>query len=505
MLKMIKSFSYKGAHALRRKQMAFCKFSSSLISDSSISIDARFLNDYVPVAPENCLKVYLFGLLKCQNSASYDNTIENFVNVLGLTQEEVLEAFEYWQNENLVQILETNPIEIRFLPQKNNLRTLKKVESKKYATFVAELQEILSGRQINPNEYFKYIDFVESNNIQPCDFNMIVKYCADKKGTDINCNYILTVAKVWIEEGIRTAEKIEEKIESLTLLTSDINKVAKALNFKGNLSIEHQQFYEKWTKSYGFNLNNILLLCKKVCSKTKNFSFELLDKMLTKYYELKLMSFAEMEEYEANKSDLINLAKDINRSLGIYYESVENEIETYIIPWLNKGFNAQTLLQIANFCFKSSIRTLEGMDQTIQKFNKLGLISVSSIEKHLNEIVAMDKQIKELLLKLNLDRRVNNFDRSFYRMWTYTYNFGEDVINYAISLSAGKNNAMQYANALLTNWFDNKLTTLEQIKKQNTVVNDGGKKDFNKKSFSSRTYTEEELNALFDDLDSVNL
>ena len=31
--------------------------------------------------------------------------------------------------------------------------------------------------------------------------------------------------------------------------------------------------------------------------------------MLTKYYELKLMSFAEMEEYEANKSDLINLAK----------------------------------------------------------------------------------------------------------------------------------------------------------------------------------------------------
>ena len=486
--------------------MAFCKFSSGLISDSTINIDARFLNDYVPIAPENCLKVYLLGLLKCQNSASYDNTLENFVNVLGLTQEEVLKAFEYWQDENLVQILETNPIEIKYLPQKNNLRTLKKVESKKYATFVSEIQDIISGRQINPNEYYKYIDFVESYNIQPCDFNMIVKYCVDKKGKDINCNYILTVAKVWAEEGIRTAEKIEEKIESLTLLTSDINKVAKALNFRGNLSIEHQQLYEKWIKSYGFNLNNILLICKKVSAKTKSFSFEMLDKYLTKYYELKLLSFAEIEEYEANKSNLLSVAREINRALGIYYESVENEVETYVIPWMNKGFNAQTLLQIANFCFKSTIRTLDGMDQTVQKFNKLGLVSVSSIENHLNEVVAIDKQIKEILLKLNIDRRVNNFDRSFYRTWTYTYKFNEEIIDYAISLSVGKNNAMQYANALLTNWFDSKLTNLEQIKKQNVKVNEGAsKKDFEKKSFSSRTYTEEELNALFDDLDSVNL
>ena len=91
-------------------------------------------------------------------------------------------------------------------------------------------------------------------------------------------------------------------------------RVAKALKFKGNLSIEHQQMYEKWTKSYGFVLNNILLLAKKVSTKTKSFSFEMLDKLLTKYFELKLLSFAEMQEYEANKADLISLAKEINKT-----------------------------------------------------------------------------------------------------------------------------------------------------------------------------------------------
>ena len=231
----------------------------------------------------------------------------------------------------------------------------------------------------------------------------------------------------------------------------------------------------------------------------------MLDKQLTKYYEIKLMSFAEMEEYENNKSSLINLAKDINRALGIYYESVENEVETYIIPWFNKGFSSEVLLQIANFCFKEGIKTLNGMDQTIQKFNKLGLNSISSIENHLSEVLTIDKKIKDILISLNLDRRVNSFDRSFYRTWTYTYKFGDDIIDYAISLSANKNNAMQYANALLTNWHDNNLKDLSTIKKQNIKIGDTAKKDFEKKSFVSRSYTEEEVNALFDDLDTISL
>ena len=296
--------------------MAFCKYSSSLINSETISLDAKFLNDYLAIAPDECLKVYLFGLLKCQNSAGRDNSIDNFVNVLNLSKEDVINCFLYWQDQNVVQVLENNgEYEIRYLPVKDNIRSLKKVESKKYASFIQEIQDIIKGRQINPNEFYKYIDFIETNDIKPCDFNMIAKFCVEKKGDNINANYILTVAKTWVEEGIRTAEKIEQKIEDLTLVTSDVNVVAKALKFRGNLSIEHQQLYEKWTKSYGFNLNNITLVAKKVSSKTKNYSFETLDKYLTKYYELKLFSFGEIENYEANKSSLIELAKEINKRL----------------------------------------------------------------------------------------------------------------------------------------------------------------------------------------------
>jgi DnaD/phage-associated family protein len=469
-------------------------------------VDTRFLNDYLPYAPENYLKVYLFGLLKCQNSAGTDNNLDNFVNVLGLAKQEIMKSFEYWQEQNLVQILEVDPVEIRYLPVKDSIRNARKIENKKYSTFVTEVQEIISGRQIGPNEYYRYIDFIESYNFQPCDFNMIVKYCVEKKGDAINANYILTVARVWADEGIRTADKIEQKIEDLTLTTSDISQVAKALKFHGNLSIEHQQLYEKWTKSFGFSLSNILLLAKKVSAKTKNYSFEMLDKLLTKYFELKLMSFGEMEEYEANKSDLTALAREINKAIGIYYESVENEIDVYVLPWLAKGFNEQTLVQIANFCFKSNVRTLDGMDRTVQKFHKLGLTSLGGINTYLNDVMLVDGKIKEILSALNLDRRVNNFDRSFYKTWTSTYNFGDDVIMYAVSLSKDKMNSMQYANALITSWHDKNLKTLDEVKKQKVDVKGTQSTKFVGKSFSqSRSYTAEELNALFDNLSEIDV
>lgn len=486
--------------------MAFCKYSSSFIDNGCINVDGRFLNDYLPFAPENHLKVYLFGLLKCQNSAGLDNSLENFVNVLGLSKMEVMKSFEYWQEQNLVQILEIDPVEIRYLPVKDAVKNSKKFENKKYASFVTEIQEIIAGRQIGPSEFYRYIDFIETYGFLPCDFNMIVKYCVERKGDAINANYILTVAKVWADEGVRTAEKIEEKIENMTLLTSDVSQVAKALKFRGNLSIEHQQLYEKWTKTFGFSLANILLVSKKVSVKTKNYSFEMLDKLLLKYFELKLLTFGEMEEYEANKSDLNALAKDINRAIGIYYESVDSEIEFYILPWLSKGFNDVTLVQIANFCFKNNIKTLEGMDLTVQKFHKLGLTSMSGINQHIEELSALDGKIRVLLTELNLDRRVNKFDRDFYRKWTNVFHFSQEIILHAVDLSKGKMNALQYANALLTSWHEAGLKEIQEIKKQKRDSKAQKMGAFVGKSFSqAKSYTAEEVSALFDNLDEINL
>ena len=482
--------------------MAFCKYSSGFVANSSITIDASFLNDFVPYAPENCLKVYLFGLLKCQNSSSYDNTIENFENVLGLSKQDIIDIFLYWQDQNLVQVLNVEPIEVRYLPVKNALKRVKVANIKKYSSFTLQAQEIIEGREITPHEFNEYIDFIESSKIQPEALLMIMKYCTNTKGNNIGYSYILTVAKNWVQEGIRTSEKVEEKLETLNALVSDNSKVAKALKFQGNLGIEHQQLFSKWKDEFGFDLGTIVYVAKETSKKTKKCGYEFLDNILCRYYEQKLMSIKEIEEYEANKESLSQIARSVNKAIGVYYEQIENVVDTYILPWVTKGYTEDTLLMVANFCFKNNIRTLSGMDTIINKFYKLGLVSTSAIEQYSKGLYEIDIEIKELLSKLGINRKVNSFDRSAYHTWSVEWNMPKDLIDYACELSSGKANGIQYMNKILSNWQQQNIKTLDKAKKNATVPTTQP----NNNTIANRiSYSEDELNALFDNLDGIEL
>ena len=487
--------------------MAFCKFSTGFIANTSITIDASFLNDYLPYAPENCVKVYLFGLLKCQNSASFDNTIENFENVLGLSKQDIIDIFLYWQDQNLVQVLSTDPIEVRYLPVKNALKKVKVANIKKYSAFTLQAQEIIEGREITPNEFNEYIDFLETSKMQPDALIMIMKYCVNTKGDNIGYSYILTVAKNWARDGIRTTEKVEEHIASLNDLTSENSKVAKALKFQGNLGLEHQQLFSKWKDEFGFDVGTIIEVAKEIAKKTKKNGYEMLDGALLKYYEQKLMSFYEIKEFEKQKSELIQTARNINKAIGVYYENVDNIVSTYILPWINKGYTENTLLEIANFCFKSSIRTLDGMDEKINKFYKLGLISTESINQYIDSLAKTDKEIKKLLIKLGLDRKVNSIDRKNYKTWVVDWKMNSELINYAVDLSIGKANPFPYMNKILANWHQNNISTITEAKKAKTVEQVATKTSptMVTKTYEHRSYSDDELTALFDNLDDIEI
>ena len=143
------------------------------------------------------------------------------------------------------------------------------------------------------------------------------------------------------------------------------------------------------------------------------------------------------------------------------------------------------------------------MDATIQKFHKLGITTISSINSYMQELLATDNRIKEILSKLNLDRRVNNFDRSYYRTWTTVYRYGQDIIDFAIE--KGKNKAsMNYINGILTSWFESGLDTLEKIKKNGGDV-PAEQKTFTPQSFGAQNYSREQVSALFDNLDEINI
>lgn len=479
--------------------MAFCKFSSEYVISKETPVDNLFINEFLPYAPAECVKVYLYGLYKCTNSSSYDNTIENFAKVLNLTEEEVEDAFLYWQDEGLVQVLNTCPIEIRFMPLKNVINNTKKYKPEEFSTFNRQVQEILEGRQITPTEYDEYYYLLKTMHFQPEALLMIIKFCTQIKGANVGYKYIVTVAKNWANEGITTTKSVEERLFTYEQAGSDLEKLLKICGAKRNATLEEREMFLKWTKELGFNYNTIEYVAKLL--KPTKVNFEKLDARLLKYYEMKKLSIKEIEDYEKEKSEMYTLAREINKKMGLYYENLEPVVENYVSKWLNLGHSSTSLLALADYCFKNSIRTLEGLDSTVLKLYKLGIVSMEAIEEYMQELISLDKEVKEILEKLGISRIVTNQDRTYYKTWKQDWNLSSELIALGVEMSAGKFQPLQYLNKLLSNWHTNSVKTLDEAK--NFIIPEKAPEKVSKNK--GRSYKKEELDALFDSLEEIEL
>ena len=148
-------------------------------------ISRTFLNEFLPQATGDDVKVYLYGLNLCTNPNEEDNNIDTICKVLSLTEEQVLRAFSYWQEMGLVQLVSSNPLEIKFLPIRAHSGSAKIRNKEKYSDFNKQIQAIISGRMITPNEYNEYYSLIETYHFEPEALILIARYCTAIKTTSI--------------------------------------------------------------------------------------------------------------------------------------------------------------------------------------------------------------------------------------------------------------------------------------------------------------------------------
>ncbi len=480
--------------------MAFCKYSIDMIANNTTAVDNIFINNYLPYADPMYVKVYLYGLYKCQSGDAQDNTLENFANELNLSQGQVEGAFSYWQEQGLIQFLNVLPFEIRYLPISDVLNNTKKYNAKKYESFNAQAQEILSGRMITPNEYREYYDIIERLHMEKDALLMIINYCVNIKGNNVGYAYITTIAKDWANQKITTAKQVEERLLEFEDLRTNMEEITKALGIKRPLSIEERALYQKWV-SQGFEDSVLKYVAKTAKSKNKaNFAY--VDALLEKYYAQRLFSESEINLYEEGKAKAKDIAKLVTRNLGLYYENLEPVVDNYIWNWLNLGFNEKMLEEVSNYCFKSNVRTLDGMNTRLEEYLNLGILSEASFAEYRNETLTLDKKIKSILEKIGLSRNVNQFDRDKYKVWKEVWQMSDELIDYACTLSVGKDQPIQYLASILSSFHDKKISRVEEAKQAFDIV---APTKGNQKFSNQRTHSKEEARKLSVKIEEIEI
>lgn len=486
--------------------MLLCSYSSKLALDGYTVLDNNFINEFLPSATGDDVKVYLFGLGLCSNPNTEENNMDTISKVLSMTETQVLESFSRWQDVGLVQIVSKNPVEIKYLPVRTHSGSMKIRNKEKYSDFNKQMQEIITGRMITPMEFNEYYSLIEVYHFEPEAVVLIAKYCTTYKNDSIGYQYILSVARNFASEGLKTFEAVEEKFLEQERTSKELKQILNAMGLRREPSIEERGLYLKWVNNFGFTQGVLVEIAKSLKGKGGTTA---LDELIKKYYEQKLLTIEEITSFSSQRDEMFEIAKTVAKNLGLYYGNFEIVVDTYVMGWLQNGYDKDTLAFLSKYCFKQSIRTLEGFNTIIQKLYKLGLISLQSIEQYISAILENDEKIKEVLSTFGLLRQVTNIDRDNYKMWTANWGFEHNQILLIAKAYKDKSNPMSYLNRMLSALHDEGIHQTEEIEKRieyfKPTAKSYKKSKDHSKDFESRNYSQEELAAVFDSLDNIEV
>ena len=461
------------------------KLSAEASLDGAITVENKFIVEYMPYADGDYVKVYLYGLSLAARKGDADDNIERLARRLDLDETTVSAAIDYWTEQGLMARLGDD---ICYFSPRTARPKVKLLDVDTYKEFNRQAQLYIAARQISPGEYNDYYALMEKLHLEWQAMVLIVKYCVDLKGDNVSCPYILAVARSLAEDGYRTADEVGERLDEYGVYYNDLRAVLGAM---GKKHIDHEavQLYKKWRIEYKFQADVILHVAKSVKHITA------LDEKLAHYYSLCFFSADIIDKYEADRKELYKLAKAINKALGVYYENLDPEIAAYIKPWLSLGFEDKAILAAADYCMKNDMKRLSDLDAVIHDLFERGITSAKQIEDSIHHENRFDKKIEKLLKKLNIKGAVKDVQRAYYISWAEKWEMPDALIDYAASLAADKANPFAYMNAALLAWHNDGITDVKGAKSAAPIAASSSQSPTPTGIVFER-YTEEQLNAM---------
>ena len=279
-------------------------------------VENLFINEFLPDAPGDYVKVYLFGLMYAQYEEEIDSVI--MARTLGMDEFEVDEAWEYWEARGLVKRnKETRTIEfIRMVerlyginrtyaqpvipataeePEEDSgmednfddeavdiyydfdsqdnssqeaeekpVRKASAAENKALVNeqlrmIFARFQEV-SGRTISRRETEKLTDTINVYGVKPEVLYYAIDYCADLD--NYSTDYISTVAIRWKEDGCEDRESVKALLEKHSERNKAYREIFRAIGFNRLTTPADREIMDRWFDEQGFSLEEVLEACR---------------------------------------------------------------------------------------------------------------------------------------------------------------------------------------------------------------------------------------------------
>lgn len=224
----------------------------------TMRISNAFIESYIPVAPSDYVKVYLYGLMLSQKG----NQEFDVAGALGLTEETVAEAFLYWQRQGVVRVIPGENPAIMYADVIKGEAVRFDKNNDEMAGLLGKIQSLLGGRVIGLGDTSKIYDWVKIYGLSEDAVVRLVKNYIDERGprSFVSFNTLDKTAKIWADAGVVTLADAEAFIMKRNGLKNGLNELLQHMGYKRAPTEDEKTQYDKWLKA-GFTKEAIIAAC----------------------------------------------------------------------------------------------------------------------------------------------------------------------------------------------------------------------------------------------------
>ena len=431
-------------------------------SSNNTIIPNEFIGECID-APPLFTAAYLFGLMHSQNNETIDLSV--FSAKLKMREDEIIEAFEYWQKQGYVRIQNGSTVCFEFGVFKEN-----SVSDELYteSEFNQKLQSIFGARQLSPHEYIKIYDYTNVFLLPKEVVLLLVEYCVYTKGKRVSVAYLDKAAKGWAEDNIDTEQKAIEYIEEKRQAASGVLKVLKQLGLSARKPTKDESaLFEKWTGEWGFTLSAILTACANTTS-AREPSMKYLDSILARLKKAGNTTSRKISESRQSSDSQSKDIRELMHVIGDKKMSPNAAHKQMYQKWITAyGYDMDVLTLAAEQASKRGNMPFSYLDEILTEWFNSGIESADDANEYVGGQQRHDKHILDMFDTAGIKKlRATNAHRRKYALWSEDWGMSHETILLAAEISSLAGQPYSYLNTMLTNWHSAGVTSITDAQKQ---------------------------------------
>ena len=325
------------------------------------AVENAFIIDYMPLAPENAVKAYIYALMAASRSDAPDIS-----EALGLDDEALSSIFAYWQRMGLVRIVSPDPLVIELLRPPGISSS-----PRKYAALIEKLSSAVPQRVFTGDELRVIYDWIEVFGFCEDTAVLLVSDCVKRRGARLKLWQMNAEAKLWADAGVSTVEEALEYIALRDERTAGAQKILSRWKLRRAATNDEVALYIKWHEQWGMTDEVIAEACKELTSAAQP-SFKYLDSVLTTFRANGAITPEAINTLRHEQDACRELARIMLERAGLNRAPTSVQQQD-VDMWRNRYRIAPELLMLAAEAARQSEKPWGSIKRTIARWHDNGI------------------------------------------------------------------------------------------------------------------------------------